>query len=42
MAKVRVVLKKMKRHITPGLLGLVAEIIQATGDIGTPVDFRFM
>ena len=26
----------------PALLGLVAEIIQATGDIGTPVDFRFM
>ena len=35
MAEVRAVLKKMKRHKTPGLLGLVAEMIQATGDIGT-------
>ena len=25
----------MKRHKAPGLLGLVAEMIQATGDIGT-------
>jgi len=27
-------LKKMKRHKAPGLSGLVAEMIQATGDIG--------
>jgi len=32
---VRAVLKKMKRHKTPGLSGLAAEMIQATGDIGT-------
>ena len=31
----RAVLKKMKRHKAPGLSGLVAEMIQATGDIGT-------
>jgi len=31
---VRAVLKKMKRHKAPGLSGLVAEMIQATGDIG--------
>ena len=31
----RAVLKKMKRHRAPGLSGLVAEMIQATGDIGT-------
>ena len=35
MAEVRAVLKKMKRHRAPGLSGLVAEMIQATGDIGT-------
>jgi len=35
MAEVKAVLKKMKRHKAPGLSGLVAEIIQATGDIGT-------
>jgi len=35
MAEVRAVLKKMKRHKAPGLLGLVGEMIQATGDIGT-------
>ena len=35
MAKVRAVLKKMKRHKAPGLKGLVAEMILATGDIGT-------
>ena len=35
MAEVSAVLKKMKRHKAPGLLGLVAEMIQATGDIGT-------
>jgi len=35
MAEVREVLKKMKRHKAPGLSGLVAEMIQATGDIGT-------
>ena len=27
--------KKMKRHKDPGLSGLVAEMIQSTGDIGT-------
>ena len=27
--------KKMKKHKAPGLSGLVAEMIQATGDIGT-------
>ena len=31
----RAVLKKMKRHKAQGLSGLVAEMIQATGDIGT-------
>jgi len=42
MDEVRAVLKKMKRHKAFfGLLGLVAEMIQATGDIGT-VDIRFM
>jgi len=35
IAEVRAVLKKMKRHKAPGLLGLVGEMIQATGDIGT-------
>ena len=35
MAEVREVLKKMKRHKAPGLSGLVAEMIQATGDIGS-------
>jgi len=40
MAEVRAVLK-MKRHKAPGLSGLVAEMIKATGDIGT-VDIRFM
>jgi len=35
MAKVSAVLNKMKRHKAPGLSGLVAEMIQATGDIGT-------
>jgi len=33
--KVAVALKKMKRHEASGLSGLVAEMIQATGDIGT-------
>ena len=28
-------LKKMKRHKAPGLSGLVAEMVQATGYIGT-------
>jgi len=32
---VRAVLKKIKRHKAPGLTGFVAEMIQATGDIGT-------
>jgi len=31
----RAVLKKMKRHKAPALPGLVAEMIQATGDIAT-------
>jgi len=35
MAEVRAVLKKMKSHKAPGLSGLVAEMIQATGDVGT-------
>jgi len=35
MAEVRAALKKMRRHKAPGLSGLVAEMIQATGDIGT-------
>jgi len=35
MTEVRSVLKKMKRHKAPGLSGLVAEMIQARGDIGT-------
>jgi len=35
MAEVRAVMKKMKRHKAPGLSGLVAEMIQTTGDIGT-------
>ena len=32
--EVAAALKKMKRHKDPGLSGLVAEIIQAAGDIG--------
>ena len=32
--EVAAALKKMKRHKAPGLSGLVAEIIQATRDIG--------
>jgi len=35
MDEVRAVLKKMKRHKAQGLSGLVAEMIEATGDIGT-------
>jgi len=31
--EVRAALKEMKRHKAPGLLGLVTEMIQATGDI---------
>ena len=31
----RAALKEMKRHKAPGLLGLVTEMIQATGEIGT-------
>ena len=31
----RAVLKKLKRHQAPGLSGLVAEMIQATGEMGT-------
>jgi len=33
--EVRAALNKMKRHKAPGLSGLVTEMIQATGDIGT-------
>jgi len=33
--EVAAALKKMKRHKTPSLSGLVREIIQSTGDIGT-------
>jgi len=35
IAEVRAVLKKMKKHKSPGLSGLVTEMIQATGDTGT-------
>ena len=35
MDEVRAALKKMKRHRAPGLSGLVGEMIQATGYIGT-------
>jgi len=35
MDEVRAALKKMKRHKAPGLSGLVAEMIEAKGDIGT-------
>jgi len=35
ISEVTAVLKKLKRHKAPGLSGLVAEMIQATGDIGT-------
>ena len=35
MDEVRATLKEMKRHKAPGLLGLVAEMIRATGDIAT-------
>ena len=31
----RAALKEMKRHKAPGLSGLVTEMIQATGEIGT-------
>jgi len=33
--EVAAALKKMKRHKAPGLSGLVVEMIQATGNIGT-------
>jgi len=33
--EVAAALKKMKKHKVPGLSGLVAEMIQTTGDIGT-------
>ena len=33
--EVATALKKMKKHKAPGLSGLVAEMIQTTGDIGT-------
>ena len=35
MDEVRAALKKIKKHKAPGLSGLLAEMIQATGDIGT-------
>jgi len=35
IAEVTAILKKMKRHKARGLSGLVAEVIQGTGDIGT-------
>jgi len=35
MDEVAAALKKMKRHKGPGLSGLVAEMIQSTGDNGT-------
>jgi len=35
IAEMTAILKKMKRHKSPILLGLVAETIQATGDTGT-------
>ena len=35
MDEVRAALKKMKRHKAPGLSGLVTDMIQATGEIGT-------
>ena len=35
ISEVIAVLKKIKRHKAPGWSGLVAEMIQATGDIGT-------
>jgi len=35
MAEVKAVLKTMKRHKARGLSGLVAEMIQAAGEIGT-------
>jgi len=35
MDEVAAALKKMKRHEAPGISGLVAEMIQSTGDIGT-------
>jgi len=35
MDEVRAALKEMKRYKAPGLSGLVAEMIEAIGDIGT-------
>ena len=35
MDEVRAALKKMKGHKAPGLSGLVTEMIQATGELGT-------
>ena len=35
ISEVSAALKMVKRHKDPGLSGLVAEMIQATGDIGT-------
>jgi len=35
MDEVRAALKEMNRHKAPGLSGLITEMIQATGEIGT-------
>jgi len=35
MDEIAAAFKKMKRHKAPGMSGLVAEMIQCTGDIGT-------
>jgi len=40
--EVAAALKKMKRHKGPCLCRLVAEIIQATGDIGTSGDWIYV
>jgi len=37
MDEVAAALKKMKRHKTPCMSGLVAEMIQSTGDIGQSI-----
>ena len=42
MVEVRAVLKKMKRHKAPGLSGLVAEMIQATGDNDNDNERKFI
>jgi len=42
IGEVAAALKTMKRHKAPGLLGLTAEMIQATEGIGTQVVIGFM